>query len=151
MKYKSVVLSVLFASHVNAADLYLIAGGFSKHFDPAGQNEIHPSIGIQYDNFSVIYVQNNSIEKQSIQVSWSNDFYQSDWVNIGYRLGLATGYETGTKFDNNKRTYHGVDWGHGIAPIAAIELTIPTPIPKLSIMVDGMWNAAVFGVKYQFN
>jgi len=144
-------LSAFLAFNATADNLYLLSGAFSKHYDYSGQNEKHPSVGIQYNQFSAIYVEKNSIENPSVQVAYGDNFYTSKWIDFGYRLGLATGYQTGTVFNEGKRTYYGFDMGHGIIPIIAAEITIHTPIPNFSIAIDALPNAVAFGSKYKFN
>jgi len=132
-------------------ELYFLTGGFSKHYKQSGQNEVHPSVGIQYNNFSVIYVDKNSIENHSVQVAYSDNFYESKWIDFGYRVGLATGYQKGTVFDDGRRTYSGLDVWHGVIPIIAAETTIRTPVPNFSLVIDALPNAAIIGAKYRLH
>ena len=148
MQFKAhIVLSALISFGATADDFYFITGAFSKHYSYAGQNETHPSVGIQYNNFSAIYIEKNSIENQSIQIAYGDNFVKSKWIDLGYRIGIATGYQDGTVFDNGRRTYFGRDLGYGVIPIVAAEITMHTPIPDFSIAVDFLPNAVAFGTK----
>lgn len=150
MKYM-ILATALISTAIFANDVYLIGGGFSKHFKSGNQNETHPSIGIQVDNMSVIYVRSNSIESKSIQFSYSDNLYESEYVDLGYRLGLASGYKKGTHFGENN-VYSGTSFelgNSGIIPIVAAEFSFHTPIPNFDIVIDVIPTVAMFGFKYR--
>lgn len=150
MKKSLIAVGIVFSSFgVNAADVAILGGGVSYHFKSAGQNQVHPSIGIQVDNFSVIYTSKNSIELPSFQVTYSDAFYESDTVDFGYRIGVATGYRKGHEYNDGKHHYNGVEIGStGLLPLATITTTFHTSIPKLDLVADTALNVIMFGFKY---
>ncbi|QAY01407.1 hypothetical protein ZPAH1_orf00393 [Aeromonas phage ZPAH1] len=151
MKSMALLLASLSSFGVYAKEINLILGGVSKHYKDSGQNEIHPSVGIQVDNISVIYVDKNSIDSKSVQISYSDNFCESEYFDIGYRFGIASGYKKGTIYNDGKRYYNGVDIGGGLLPLVAIETTFHTPIDKFDVIVDVLPNVVVFGLKYKIS
>lgn len=146
-----VAIASLFAANVAAHEgLYIVGGGVSKHYKDDDQNEVHPSIGIEYDGFSVIYVEKNSIDQKSVQVAYSDNWYESNYVDFGYRVGLASGYKKGTLYDDGNRYYNGFEFGStGLIPIIAAEVTIHTPVPNFHVVMDVSTNVTMFGFKYK--
>ncbi|QDH47180.1 antimicrobial peptide resistance and lipid A acylation protein PagP [Aeromonas phage LAh10] len=134
---------------VQAADVAVLGGGMSYHFKHEGQNQVHPSTGVQIDNFSVLYTTKNSIELPSLQVAYGDNFFESKVVDFGYRVGLATGYRKGHKYSNGEYYYDGHEIGNtGLLPLVTITTTIHTPIPKLDLVADTAPNVVMFGFKY---
>lgn len=145
-----IAVVVLFSSFgISAADVSILGGGLSYHFKSEGQNPLHPSIGIQIDNFSVLYTSKNSIELPSFQVTYGDNFFESGVVDFGYRVGVATGYRKGHEYDNGNYHYEGMEIGStGLLPLMTITTTIHTSIPKLDLVADTAPNAIMFGFKY---
>lgn len=150
MKYLLCVL-LFVCSFVYANEgLYIVGGGISKHYKDDQQNEVHPSIGLEYDGMSILYTSKNSIEKESFQISYSDNFWESSVVDIGYRIGIATGYSYGTKYHNNERYYDGYEIGNtGLLPIVALEFTLHTFIPNFQLVADVAPTVTMFGFKYK--
>lgn len=149
MKKIALALALVFASSNAIADsANLIIGGFSKHYKNDEMNEKHPAIGVEIDNFSIVYTSKNSINKPSAQLAYSDTFYNYGIFDVGYRVGLMTGYRYGTKYANN-RWYDGVDLGAGIAPLAAIDISVDTPIPSVKFVTSVTPSVTLFGLKIE--
>lgn len=149
MKKLLLALAVLTPCVASAADVSVIVGGFSKHYKDQGYNETHPAIGLEYNGFSAVYVQSNSIEKPSVQLAYGRSVYETKHFDVGWRVGVATGYTKGTKYANGEWVYEGVDFIDHVMPIVAAELTYHTPVKGLDIVADVTPVVTMLGFKYK--
>lgn len=88
-------LLLLLPLSVNADKL--IVGGFSHHFDGVFDtryefNESHPAIGYERNNWE-IGAYYNSVRTTSFFISRIDRLYHYEYFSLGYRVGLASGYE----------------------------------------------------------
>ncbi|AXC34537.1 hypothetical protein [Vibrio phage YC] len=91
------------------AEPTLILGATSIHHDSWSRehlNQQHPSIGIEMWDISVTYVEKNSWNEASIYAAWTPEFYESEYVDLSFALGFATGYHA----DNKVIDEHGKTW-----------------------------------------
>lgn len=146
---KLLIVPVLLMASMSASATSLIVGGLSYHFDRDSEmNEVNPAIGIEHKGFSAIYVDKNSVEQKSVQITYGDDFYHESWWTVGYRIGVASGYKRGQVYADGKKCLDSLDMGGGIIPLAALELTIDTPIPNLSLVSDVNPFVVMMGFKY---
>ncbi|QEG09105.1 antimicrobial peptide resistance and lipid A acylation protein PagP [Aeromonas phage 4_4572] len=148
---KRVLLWLMFflSWSVAASEASIIFGGVSYHFNRQYEyHETNPSIGIEYKGFSAIYVAQNSVEKKSIQLTYTHNFIEESWYSVGVRAGFASGYKQGDWYADGKKYVRSMDLGNGIVPYAALEVGLVTPIPNLNFMVDVNPQVVIFGFKY---
>ena len=75
----------------------LIIGGFSHHVDGVFDtryefNDSHPAIGYEWNKWEAgAYY--NSVRKTSFFISRIDRLYHYEYFSLGYRVGLASGYE----------------------------------------------------------
>lgn len=146
---KLLIVSALAMASMSANATSLIVGGLSYHYDRGAEmNEVNPAIGIEHKGFSAIYVHNNSVEQKSVQITYGDEFWQGSWWSVGYRIGVASGYKDGQVYADGKKTLDSLDMGGGIMPLAALEFTVKTPIPNLSLVSDVTPYVVMTGFKY---
>lgn len=146
---KFLFFTTVLAMSASANATSLIFGGLSYHFDRSDMmHEVNPSVGIEHKGFSAIYVAENSVEQKSVQLTYSGIFKQLEWGSVGYRVGVASGYKRGQIYADGKKRLESWDMGGGIAPLAALELSVKTPIPNLDLVTDITPFVVMAGFKY---
>ena len=146
---KLLIISASLAFSMSADATSMIVGGLSYHYDRSSMtNEVNPAIGVEYNGFSVIYADKNSIEQKSVQLSYGDTFYNYWWGSIGYRVGVASGYKKGQLYANGEKYFNGFEIAGGIAPLAALEFTINTGIPNLQLVTDVTPSVIMAAFKY---
>lgn len=130
-------------------DTDFIVGGASYHYNRAwGMNETNPSFGVKFANgVSLVYIDQNSVENNSLQVGYGNNFLESKYIDFGYRVGFATGYQKGSTYGDHK-VYSGRSAYKGILPIVALETSIDIT-KDTSAVVDITPLAVFLGATYK--
>lgn len=147
IKYFMLLILLIVGFSSNATDL--IYGIGSYHYDRSLEmHEVNPALGIQTDDgFSLIYVTKNSINKPSIQVSFSEKMVKLQDLSIGYRVGIATGYNDKTYYREH-RFYEAPSYNYkGILPIIALELEYKMFSNVYSVL-DITQSTLFYGIKY---
>lgn len=137
-----------------ASKVKLITGGTSYHYDSTHHeylNEVHPSIGIAYNGYQVVYTSKNSWEEASLYVTYYHDFIITDRLVISPHIGFATGYYKGVSLwdSDSGYTIHGSEHYNsaGIIPVIGVAATFyPSLEYDLGFMITTTPYAAMFNV-----
>ncbi len=149
MKYLLLAIA-LFASTCSAEDFSLILGGFSYHTSAeqrAVLNQEHQAIGIQYKDFELTYIANNSFENESIYAAYTKELVSSKHFDFNAVFGAATGYHEIESYKGWKFTNSFVMGD--LMPLAGVQLE--TKLSKhFSIDTTFLISVTTFNLKYNF-
>ena len=132
----------------DSEDLRVYLGAKSYHYDRGLElNEINPSIGVEYKDFSVMYVHKNSYENKSVYAMWTPEFYKTNNSNYNIELGIAVGFATGYNF---KEEYNGKTYTNGymvgnLLPVIGLTSTYKFKNVGLNMLVTpavSMWSVS---------
>lgn len=115
--------------------LGIIAGGWSWHSMSGDYNENNKAFGLEYNNVAISTMK-NSYNKRSYLGYYTYKFYDTEWLDVGIRLGASTGYED-------------TPVGMAIVPIVSPVVSFKYVELGLLPMTDGV--VGTLNLKYEFN
>jgi hypothetical protein len=145
---KSFILLLLLVTFNSFAG-EVVLGFKSYHYDREAQfNETNPTIGYDFDNgLGVLYMHKNSIERQSVVVTYRHQVFESKYISADLRGGIASGYPDEAKY-NGDFTYHQKLGSGNFRAVASLDFNV-----KLTETVSGLISVTPsyvgFGAKVQ--
>lgn len=156
MKIKTLFALVAFSSMTHAAipedDVSLLLGFGSYHFASRSYNEVNPAVGVKINNFDAIFVTKNSVGSPSFQLAYSIPLYevQQTGTEFNLRMGFATGYHEGARWDHYEFTGSKVEIGDtGVMPFFTIDIHQQFTQNVYGIVAVNQ-DLMMFGAEYRF-
>lgn len=144
------ILLTLITFNAQADDSIIIGYG-SYHMsaiEREGLNQVNPALGFELNDFQVVYMNENSWDKNSVYATYAPDYKINDYLSVTAQVGFATGYKCGTEL--NGLTI-GFCTNQGVIPMAAATINY-APVGKgLTFSLSANPMVAMFSVKYTFN
>ena len=136
----------------------VIAGARSIHFVRVQRevmNQSHLSIGFEYKDVQVIYVDNNSYGEHSFYVSYAPDYELNDCFTLSANIGFATGYYDDNSIEKNGITISASGSSlynsSGVIPLIGATISYHTPVEGFDLNATITPVVAIFTVSYDFS
>lgn len=86
------ICMLIIGSETKASDWEVTLGGWSNHMsEDKNYNETHNTVGVRYKYFEVMTLE-NSFYRRSWLIAGHPQYKPTDWLSLGLRLGLVSGY-----------------------------------------------------------
>ena len=129
-----------------------LVGFGSYHFASRSYNEVNPAVGFKLNNFDLIFVAKNSVGAPSFQMAYSVPLHEiaKTHTEINLRMGIATGYHEGARWDHYEFTGSKVELGStGVIPFFTVDVHQKITQNAYGIVAVNQ-DLMMYGVEYRF-